>query len=134
MDFLAPLDLIHSNLCEINGLLTRGGKRYFMTLIDDATHYCYVYLLKTKGEILHYFKILKAEVENQIERNVKCLCDDYGKEYISDQCSQFCVEHGIIHEVTPPYSPPSNGVLRGKNRTLTDLVTECHVREFWYVL
>ena len=44
---LAPLDLIHSDLCEINGLLTRGGKRYFMTLIDDATHYCYVYFLKT---------------------------------------------------------------------------------------
>ena len=32
---LAPLDLIHSDLCEMNGLLTRGGKRYFMTLIDE---------------------------------------------------------------------------------------------------
>ena len=25
---LAPLDLIHSDLCEMNRLLTRGGKRY----------------------------------------------------------------------------------------------------------
>jgi len=32
---LAPLDLIHSVLCEMNGLLTRGGKRYFMTLVDE---------------------------------------------------------------------------------------------------
>ena len=54
---LALLDLIRSDLCEMNGLLTRGGKRYFMTLIDDATRYCYVYLLKTKDEAFHYFKI-----------------------------------------------------------------------------
>jgi hypothetical protein len=36
--------------------------------------------------------------------------------------SDFCVEHGIIHEGTPPYSPQSNGVAERKNRTLTDLV------------
>jgi len=57
---MAPLDLIHSDLCEMNGLLTRGGKRYFTTFIDDATHFCYIYLLKTKDEALHDFKIYKA--------------------------------------------------------------------------
>jgi hypothetical protein len=46
----------------MNGVLTKGGKRYFMTLIDDASRYCYVYLLKTKDEALDYFKIFKAEV------------------------------------------------------------------------
>jgi hypothetical protein len=61
---LAPLELIHSYLCEMNGVLAKGGKRYFMTLIDDATRFCYVYLLKTKDKMLDYFKIYKAEVEN----------------------------------------------------------------------
>ncbi|KAK3124899.1 hypothetical protein QOZ80_7BG0595810 [Eleusine coracana subsp. coracana] len=68
---LAPLELIHSDLCEMNGILTEDGKRYFMTLIDDATRYCYVYLLKTKDEALNYFKIYKAEVETQLEKNIK---------------------------------------------------------------
>jgi hypothetical protein len=45
---LAPLELIHSDLCEMNGELTKGGKRYFMTFIDDYTRFCYVYLLKSK--------------------------------------------------------------------------------------
>jgi hypothetical protein len=31
---LAPLELIHSDLCEMNGVLTKGKMRYFMTLID----------------------------------------------------------------------------------------------------
>jgi hypothetical protein len=53
---LAPLDLIHSDLCEMNRILTKGGKRYFITFIDDSTRFCYVYLLKSKDEALHYFK------------------------------------------------------------------------------
>ena len=52
---LAPLELIHSDLCEMNGVLTKGGKRYFMTLIDNATRFCYVYLLKSMDETLDYF-------------------------------------------------------------------------------
>jgi hypothetical protein len=64
---LAPLELVYSDLCEMSGELTKGGKRYFMTFIDDYTRFCYVYLLKTKDEALHYFKIYKAEVENQVE-------------------------------------------------------------------
>ena len=60
-----------------------------MTLIDDAIRYCYIYLPKTKDEAFHYFKIFKAEVENQIERKIKHLCDDHGGEYISNEFSQF---------------------------------------------
>nr|ASR75387.1 retrotransposon protein [Oryza barthii] len=119
---LAPLELLHSDLCEMNGVLTKGGKRYFMTLIDDATRFCYVYLLKTKDEALDYFKIYKAEVENQLDRKIKRLRSDRGGEFFSNEFDLFCEEHGIIHERTPPYSPESNGIAERKNRTLTDLV------------
>jgi transposase InsO family protein len=118
---LAPLELVHSNLCEMNEELTKGGKRYFMTFIDDCTRFCYVYLLKTKDEALHYFKIYKAEVENQLERKIKWLKSDRSGEYLSSDFSEFCVEHGIIHERTLPYSPQSNGITERKNCTLTEL-------------
>ena len=124
---LAPLELIHSDLCEMNGDLTKGGKKYFMTLIDDSTRYCHVYLLKSKDEALHFFKIYKAEVENQLDRKIKRLRSDRGGEYFSNEFDAFCAEHGIIHERTPPYSPQSNGVAERKNHTLTDLVKR-HVR------
>jgi len=65
---LAPLNLIHPNVCEMNGELTKGGKRYFLTFIDCCTRFCNVHLLKTKDEMLRYFQIYKAEVENQLER------------------------------------------------------------------
>jgi transposase InsO family protein len=106
----------------MNDDLTKGGKRYFMTFIDDCTRFCYVYLLKTKDEALHYFKAYKAEIENQLERKIKRLRFDRGGEYFFSEFTEFYVEHGIIHERTPPYSTQSNGIAERKNRTLTELV------------
>jgi transposase InsO family protein len=106
----------------MNGELTKGGKRYFMNFIDDCTRVCYVYLLKTKDEALHHFKIYKADVENQLERKVKQLRSDHGGEYFSSEFFEFYIEHEIIHEWTPPYSPQSNRNAERKNCTLTELV------------
>jgi transposase InsO family protein len=119
---LAHLELIHSDVCEMNKILTNGGKRYFITFIDDCTRFCYVYLIKIKDEALRYFKIYKAEIENQLEKKIKRLRSDRGGEYFSNDFSKFCAMHGIIHERMPPYSPQSNGIAERKNSTLTDLV------------
>ena len=43
---LAPLELVHSDLCEMNGVLTKDEMKYFMTVIDDSTRYCHVYFMK----------------------------------------------------------------------------------------
>jgi transposase InsO family protein len=95
-------------------VLTKGGKRYFMTLIDDVTKYCYVFLLKTKDKALECFKTYKDEVENQLEK-IKCVRSDRGGEYFSNEFDLFYSENGIIHERTPPYSPQSNGFAERKN-------------------
>jgi hypothetical protein len=42
------LELVHSNICEIIGMLTKGGKIYFITFINDYSHFIYVYLLRPK--------------------------------------------------------------------------------------
>jgi transposase InsO family protein len=87
----APLELVHSDLCEMNGVLTKGGKKYFMALIDDCTRFCYIYLLKSKDEALHYFQVYKADVENQHERKSKCLMSDRGGEYFSNAFTSFLI-------------------------------------------
>ena len=49
------LDLIHSNLC---GPMPKslGGAQYFVTFIDDHSRKTWVYLLKTKNQVLEVFK------------------------------------------------------------------------------
>jgi transposase InsO family protein len=119
---LAPLELIHYDIYEMNDVLTEGGQIYFMTMIDDASRYCYVYLLKTKDEALNCFKTYKAVVENQLEKKIKRFRFDRGGEYFSNEFDLFYAEHSVIHKRMPPYSPQSNEVAKRKNRTLTDLV------------
>jgi len=50
------LELIHSDICEVNDMLTRGGKRYFTIFIDDYSCFTYVYLLRTKENPLENSK------------------------------------------------------------------------------
>ena len=59
-----PLDLIHSDICDLKLVQTRGGNKYFITFVDDSTKYCYVYILKSKGEAIEKFVLYKNEVES----------------------------------------------------------------------
>ena len=47
-----PLDLIHSDVRDLKSIQTKGGKKYFITFIDDCTRYNYVYLLRSKDEAI----------------------------------------------------------------------------------
>jgi hypothetical protein len=116
-----PLDLIHSDLCDFKSIPTRGGNKYFITFIDDSTKYCYLYLLKSKDEAIDKFIIFKQEVENQLDKKIKVVRSDRGGEYV-EPFGEYCSQHGIIHEVTPPYTPQSNGVAERKNRTLKEMM------------
>lgn len=115
------LELTDSDVCD-SGRISRGGNKYFVTFIDDFSNYCHLYLIKSKDEVINKFKIYKAEVENQLEKKIKILRSDRRGEYTSHELRQFCKEHGIIHELTAPYTPQSNGVAERKNRTLMDMV------------
>ena len=53
------LDLVHSDICEMNGQLHLNGKRCFITFIDYYSRDCYVYLLSSKDEVLEKFKNLQ---------------------------------------------------------------------------
>ena len=84
------LDLIHSDVCDMKSIQTRGGKKYFITFIDDCTRYCYVYLLRSKDEAIEAFMQYKNEVENQLNKKIKVLRSDRGGKYESP-FGEFCL-------------------------------------------
>ena len=65
-----PLELIHSDICDFKSIQTRGGKKYFITFIDDYTRYSYVYLIQIKDEALETFIQYKNEVEKQLGKKI----------------------------------------------------------------
>ncbi|GJV62109.1 retrovirus-related pol polyprotein from transposon TNT 1-94 [Tanacetum coccineum] len=116
-----PLDMIHTDICDLKSLPIKGGNKYFITFIDDCTKYCYVYLLKSKDKAIDKFVLYKTEVENQLGRKIKVVRSDRGGEYVSP-FADLCAKHGIRHEFTAPYSPQQNGIVERKNRTLKEMV------------
>ena len=91
------LELIHTDICELDGILTRNAHRYFITFIDDHSNYTFVYLMKTKDEAFDMFKIFLNEVENQFNRKIKRLRSDKGSEYDSKNFIALYNSTGIIH-------------------------------------
>nr|GEV27769.1 retrotransposon protein, putative, Ty1-copia subclass [Tanacetum cinerariifolium] len=116
------LELVNSDICELNGQLTRGGNWYFITFIDDFSIYTYVYLLKLKDHAFETFKIFKAKVENQRGKKIQILRSDRGGEYFSTKFSSYCESQGLIHQRTTPYTPQQNGVAEKKNGVLQDII------------
>ena len=112
------LELIHSDLGDLKQTMTRGGKKFYVTFIDDYSRFTGVYLIKNKDEAFDIFLSYKVEVENQLDRKIKRV--RYDREYIP--LNDYCEKEGIIHEVTPPYSPESNGVAERKNKTLKEMM------------
>ena len=96
------LEFVHPDICKLNGVLTRGGKRYFITFTDDLSRFIYEYLMRNKEEFFDMFKRYKTEVENQKDKKIKTLRSDRGGEYFPNDFSTFCEEHGIIHQSSAP--------------------------------
>ena len=70
---------------------------------------------------LYTFRQYKTEVENQLDKKIKMIISDRGREYESP-FSEICLENEIIHQTTAPYTPQSNGIAERKNRTLKEMM------------
>ncbi|RDX88387.1 hypothetical protein CR513_30024, partial [Mucuna pruriens] len=92
------LELVHSDVCDPLKVKSFSGAFYFVTFIDDCSTKLWVYVLKTKDQVLEKFKQFQALVERQS-----------GKK-------------GIRHEKTPPKTPQLNGLAKRMNMILIERV------------
>ena len=100
----------------------RHGANYFITFIDDFTHFGHIYLIFHKSEALDYFTQYTKLVKNQLSTTIKALRFDRGHEYLSEQFKDFCDEKGIARQLTISYTPQQNVISKRRNRTMLDMV------------
>ncbi|GJV45101.1 retrotransposon protein, putative, ty1-copia subclass [Tanacetum coccineum] len=116
------IDYVHSDLCGPSQLESLGGKRYFLSIVDDYSRRVWVYILRFKHEAFEKFKEWKQLVENQTGRTVKKLRTDNGLEFCNREFKQLCIESKIARHLTVAGTPQQNGLAERMNRTLMDKV------------
>ncbi|CAL5417495.1 unnamed protein product [Camellia sinensis] len=116
------LSRVYSDVCGPIEVESLGGRKYFLTFIDDASRKVWVYVLKTKAEVFQHFQTFHAMVERETGKKLKCLRTDNGGEYTSKEFKAYCATHGIRHEKTVPGTPQHNGIAERMNRTIVEKV------------
>lgn len=116
-----PLFIIHSDVCGKINPSTIDNKNYFVSFIDEYTHYTVVYLITYKSDVLNAFKDFVAKSEVHFNLKIENLYCDNGREYLSNEFKLFCSEKGITFHLTVPYTPQQNSVAERMNRTITEM-------------
>ena len=73
------LEIIHTVIFSLD--MDSHSHKYLITFVDNYSRYMYLYLLHNKREELDVFKIFKAKVEKQCEKQIKIVRSDRGGEY-----------------------------------------------------
>lgn len=109
---------LHSDIFSVQeeGL---NSKTYIMTIMDDYSRYAEVELLKYKSGVANAMIAAIRRFQRQTGNLVRILRTDGGKEYLGQLCT-FLQTEGIVHEVTPPYTPEMNGRAERVNRVLKE--------------
>ena len=110
-----PLELIHTDLHGPFKTCTISGFCYWVTFINDYMCFRCLIFLKSKSKTFTAFKRYKAYAENYLNAKIKCVRNDKGGEYISNESKEFLFKHGITSQYTVHARPQQNGVAERAN-------------------
>jgi hypothetical protein len=65
-----PGQLLHMDTVSLSRVRSMGGKRYVFVIVDDYSHYSWVFFLESKGEVFEFFWSLTLRLNNE---HLNCL-------------------------------------------------------------
>ena len=115
-----PFELVHSNVWGPAPVTSIDGYRFYVLFVDHFTRFTWIFLLKAKSEIFSKILLFKAMVETQFSTKIRTLRSEGGGEYTSSAFKTYLQQHGIIHQISCPYTPQQNGLVERKHRHLIE--------------
>lgn len=117
---LAPLHLIHMDLCGPMKIQSRNGKKYILVIVDDFSRYTWVKFLASKDETTQVLIDFITTTQVNLQLPVRYIRSDNGTEFKNAVFSEFCKSKGITHQFSAARTPQQNGVVERRNRTLVE--------------
>jgi transposase InsO family protein len=113
--------LLHMDTVGPSRVRSMGGKWYVLVIIDDYSHYSWVFFLESKDEVFEHFRSLALRLNNEHPNYLEVIHSDNETEFNNASFDQLCLEHGIDQPFSTARVPQQNGVMERKNRTLVEM-------------
>jgi histone deacetylase 1/2 len=112
------LQLLHGDNCGPITPPKPSGNRYFLLLVDDYSRYMWICLLPSKDAAADAIKRVQAAVERKSGKKLITLRTDRGGEFAAMDFIKYYAELGVHRQLTAPYWPQQNGVVKRRNQTV----------------
>jgi transposase InsO family protein len=90
-----PRQLLHMDTVGFSRVHSMGGKWYVLIIIDDYSHYSWVFFLESKDEVFEHFQLLTLRLNNEHPNCLKVIRSDNETEFRNVSFDEFCLEHRI---------------------------------------
>jgi transposase InsO family protein len=81
------------------------GKWYVLVIVDDYSHYSWVFFLKSKDEVFEHFRSLTLRLNNEHPNYLKAIHSDNWTESRNVSFDQFVFEHNVNQQFLAPRVP-----------------------------
>jgi hypothetical protein len=113
-----------------------SGSKYYLVILDDFTHYLWIFPLKLKSDTFTTLSNFFAYVSTQFGRTVKAIQCNNGREF--DNCSTriILLLNDTQLRISCPYMSPQNGkaerIIRSVNNGIRTLLIQASLpRRYW---
>jgi transposase InsO family protein len=77
---------------------------------------------RIRGETFHFVRDLVLSLRNERHGDaIRAIRSDNGSEFRNSRFETFCHDFALAHQFSSLYTPPQNGVVERKNRTLCEM-------------
>lgn len=97
-----------------------GLSKFLLVAKDEASSYKFAIPLISKTDIPRHVKAVIAKAEIDTGNKPVMIVSDCGTEFLNRDLKLFCIEKGIIHQTSVPYTPQQNGFIEREIRTIIE--------------
>ncbi|WVZ88947.1 hypothetical protein U9M48_035414 [Paspalum notatum var. saurae] len=131
-----PGELLHMDTVGHARVASVSGKWYVLVVVDDFSRFSWVFFMEFKDEAFGFVRDLVLRLRNESHKAMRAIRSDNGGEFRNSHFENFCRDLGLEHQFSSPYTPPQNGVVERKNRTLVEMARTMlnehrTLRRFW---
>ncbi|WVZ58063.1 LOW QUALITY PROTEIN: hypothetical protein U9M48_008374 [Paspalum notatum var. saurae] len=116
-----PGELLHMDTIGPARVASVSGKWYVLVVVDDFSRFSWVFFMEFKDEAFGFVRDLVLRLRNESHKAMRAIRSDNGREFRNSRFENFCRDLGLEHQFSSPYTPPQNGVVERKNRTLVEM-------------